>query len=339
MIKKLFKFNYISLYVLLFGLGFFMISGNLVASVSPQFQLKIVTNCGNNIKEPSEQCDGTDLNGFSCADYNLNRGTLGCTSSCTFDISSCYSGSSAIPTTNVAFEGWAYPDSVVTLLKDGQIFTTTVANTDGDFLIDISDISGGNYSFIIYSEDSFGNRSAFTSISTSIMDGAYTRIGGIIIPPTVTVDKTEVKKGDNIIISGQSYPNITIQIEFAPGVVKEVQADTKGKYSHTFNSSALDSGDNFIKVKLITNDGLVHLGKVISLRVGSENILTNPELVIVKGDINNDGKVDLVDFSIIAYWYKKPLSEAIKKIEKELLNGDGKIDLVDFSIIAYYWTG
>jgi hypothetical protein len=49
--------------------------------------------------------------------------------------------------------------------------------------------------------------------------------------------------------------------------------------------------------------------------------------------------VDLVDFSIAAYWYKQPLSDAFKKIEKAELNGDGKVDLVDFSIMAYYWTG
>jgi hypothetical protein len=47
----------------------------------------------------------------------------------------------------------------------------------------------------------------------------------------------------------------------------------------------------------------------------------------------------LVDFSIAAYWYKRPISDTFKVIEKQWLNGDGKISLVDFSIIAYYWTG
>jgi hypothetical protein len=46
-----------------------------------------------------------------------------------------------------------------------------------------------------------------------------------------------------------------------------------------------------------------------------------------------------VDFSIAAYWYKRTLSADFKKIEKERLNGDGKIDLTDFSIMAYYWSG
>jgi len=51
-------------------------------------------------------------------------------------------------------------------------------------------------------------------------------------------------------------------------------------------------------------------------------------------DINEDGKVNLVDFSILLYWFGKPLND--KGVD---LNGDGEIDLSDFSILAFYWTG
>ena len=52
------------------------------------------------------------------------------------------------------------------------------------------------------------------------------------------------------------------------------------------------------------------------------------------GDLNGDGRVDLVDFSILIYWFEKPNPPA--HID---LNGDDIVDLVDFSILAYYWTG
>lgn len=58
-----------------------------------------------------------------------------------------------------------------------------------------------------------------------------------------------------------------------------------------------------------------------------------------KGDLNNDCKVNLVDFSIAAYWYRRQLIGAIIATEKQKLSGDSKIDLTDFSLIAYYWTG
>jgi hypothetical protein len=51
-------------------------------------------------------------------------------------------------------------------------------------------------------------------------------------------------------------------------------------------------------------------------------------------DINDDQVVDIKDFSILAFWYKKP--NPPKNVD---LNGDGKVDIVDFSILAYSWNG
>lgn len=57
-------------------------------------------------------------------------------------------------------------------------------------------------------------------------------------------------------------------------------------------------------------------------------------LKLAKSDINSDHKVNLVDFSIAAYWYKR--SSPPESVD---LNGDKIINLVDFSIMAFYWTG
>ncbi|MFH1246675.1 MAG: dockerin type I repeat-containing protein [Candidatus Liptonbacteria bacterium] len=50
-------------------------------------------------------------------------------------------------------------------------------------------------------------------------------------------------------------------------------------------------------------------------------------------DVSRDGRVDIVDFSILGYWYKRSSPPA--KVD---LNKDGKINLIDFSIMAYYWS-
>ena len=60
---------------------------------------------------------------------------------------------------------------------------------------------------------------------------------------------------------------------------------------------------------------------------------------MIKGDLNGDCRVNLVDFSIAAYWYTRTLSSDFALKEQEQLNGDSKISLIDFSIMAYYWTG
>ena len=64
-----------------------------------------------------------------------------------------------------------------------------------------------------------------------------------------------------------------------------------------------------------------------------------PKKAPEKGDLNSDKKVNIVDFSIAAYWYKRTISAEFAAKERERLNGDGKVNLVDFSILAYYWTG
>ena len=68
--------------------------------------------------------------------------------------------------------------------------------------------------------------------------------------------------------------------------------------------------------------------------VGTRNILETDNPIEKKSDVNSDTKINLVDFSILAYWYKRESPPT--NVD---LNADGKIDLVDLSIMAFYWTG
>lgn len=45
--------------------------------------------CGNNVLEQEEECDGNDLGGQTCASLGLVGGMLECTSRCAFDVSEC----------------------------------------------------------------------------------------------------------------------------------------------------------------------------------------------------------------------------------------------------------
>ena len=49
----------------------------------------VFPDCGNGVVNPSEQCDGDDVQGFDCADLALGKGELGCTEQCNFDTSGC----------------------------------------------------------------------------------------------------------------------------------------------------------------------------------------------------------------------------------------------------------
>ncbi len=245
------------------------------------------------------------------------------------------------PATSVTFSGRAYPSSTVTLLKDAQVATTTIAGSDATFTINLSGLSGGNYIFSIYSEDNKGSRSSLLTFPVSITIGVTTNIGGIFIAPTIAVDKSEVKRGENIAIFGQSTPasEITISVNSEQEFFIKKSSDKDGIYLLNFDTSVLEMGGHSTKSKTALNGAISSFSKVIAFKVGTKTVYADNTVKILKSDLNADSRVNLVDFSIAAFWYKRPLSETFKLVEKEKLNGDGKVDLVDLSILAFYWTG
>ena len=243
--------------------------------------------------------------------------------------------------TNVEFSGRAYPLSKVSFLKDGQIVLTTIAGPDSNFFASLNSLSAGNYNFSVYGEDKNGIRSSVFTFPVYITAGVTTKIGGIFIAPTIAVDKSEVIKGENIAIFGQSTPNaqITINVNSDSNIFVQKQSDKNGVYLLNFDSSVLELGGHSAKSKAAIGGEISQFSNTVGFKVGTKNISITPGKCPVKGDLNPDCRVNLVDFSIAAYWYKKPLSATFKQTEFIKLNGDGKIDLTDFSIMAYYWTG
>ncbi|MEZ0208660.1 MAG: hypothetical protein ACAH17_00580, partial [Candidatus Paceibacterota bacterium] len=138
----------------------------------------------------------------------------------------------------VTFTGRAYPKSSVTLLKDAQVVATTIAGTDARFSITLSGLTGGSYIFSLYGEDSSGLRSSLVSFPVSVVSGATTNVGGIFITPTIATDKSEVKKGDNIVIFGQSSPTseITLSVNSEEEHFVKKTSDKNGIYLFNFDT-------------------------------------------------------------------------------------------------------
>jgi hypothetical protein len=309
---------------------------NITATVNPV--------CGNGVIESGEQCDGSNLGGASCVSLGFSGGTLSCNSNCAFNTSQCTSGGGGggggggyiPPETRVIFSGRAYPKSAITILKDAQIVATTIAGADANFLVSLSGLSGGNYIFSLYSEDNQGIRSSLLTFPVSVTSGATTNVSGIFIAPTIAVDKSEVKRGDNIAIFGQSAPQaeITIQVSSDEEFFVKTPSDKNGVYLYNFGTEVLDYGSHLTKSKAAKDGEISSFSKAVNFLVGTKNIFAKPAKCPPKGDLNSDCRVNLVDFSIAAYWYKRPNPPVAVD-----LNGDRKIDLIDFSIMAFYWTG
>ncbi len=239
----------------------------------------------------------------------------------------------------VSFSGRAYPNSTVVLLKDGQIALSTLAGGDARFQFSLTGLSAGGYIFSVYGIDSAGNKATPLSFPETLEQGAMTYISGIFVSPTIDVDKSEVRKGDNINIFGKSPASsvVTISVHSNPEFFVTTNSDKDGAYLYTLDTAPLDMGDHLAKSKATLSGQISNFGAAVGFAVGNQSILKKAGAACgLVGDINCDGRVNLVDFSIMAYWYRRSLSGNGPKAD---LNHDGRVDLTDFSILAAHWTG
>lgn len=237
---------------------------------------------------------------------------------------------------SVNFSGMAYPLSRVYILKDGDLIMTTIADQSAHFSGSLSGLSTDTYTFSIYSEDSNGRKSSFFSFPIYITEGTTVNIGNIFLSPTIDIDKIEVKKGDNLIIFGQSVPEkeIIISVHSDQELFYKVMTNSIGAYLYNLDTSILEMGKHQTKSKTNLSDQISLYTTPVSFLVGFVN--KNKDEIscsLLIGDLNCDNHINLIDFSIMAFWYKK--NNPPPKID---LNNDGKITLIDFSIMAFNWT-
>lgn len=242
----------------------------------------------------------------------------------------------------IVFRGVAYPGSVVSILKNGSIVADSPANSDGTFEVRLKNVNPGTYSFGVRAEDIEHLKSKMTLLTVFLSTGVVTIVDGIFIPPTITSDKVEVKKGDRITFMGRSAPHaeVRLSINSSTGleVLKRASSSSSGAWSFDVDSAIFSAGDYDVKARSITEEDVSLYSDSISFRVGSVNRLRTKISELTgfrkKCDLNNDSRVNLLDFSIMAFWYKRLGFPA--KVD---LNTDNKINLTDLSILAYCWTG
>jgi len=230
---------------------------------------------------------------------------------------------------NVIFEGRAYPKAFLTLLKDDKVAATFFAENSGLFKKELTGISGGTYTFGIFAEDIEGRKSATLSFKITILAGTTTTISGIFLPPTISVLPDKVERGRKINISGEVFPQSKVNIFIAPiEIIKEGLADSQGRWLFELNTSTLKEGEYQVRAKALWGEGEQSpFSQTVSFLVLPSKCHG--------ADLNFDGKVNIVDFSILMYfWHSTSLENICADI-----NQDGIVDIVDFSIMMYQWTG
>ncbi len=249
------------------------------------------------------------------------------------------SGSPAITlsTTGATFEGKAYPLSKVILLKDAQIVAQTIAGNDARFRFNLSGLTPASYLFSLYAEDRDGLRSPTFNFPISVNNGTLINVGNIFIAPTLAADKTQVERGKVLTLFGQTAPdsNVTITVNSDTELFKHISVGKDGVYVYDLDTAELAVGDHHARSRTtITAGTITGDSPEVAFSVGTKTVAAAVPGKSRRGDFTGDGRVNISDFSVLAYWYHR--AQPPSRID---LNADHKVDLVDFSILAFYWTG
>lgn len=248
--------------------------------------------------------------------------------------SSAPAGAVLLPSTAVQFSGRAYPGAQVILLRDGVEKATVVAGADAYFSITIPEEKEGNILYTLQARDLQNNKSLFLNFPTQVNGGFLTYLNNILFAPTIFSNKIESRASDYVEISGYAIPSASMEITIKGENIEKVFSLTSnkdGSYKISLPLSNLPVGDYVIHINY-KND--TRTSRLLRLKIGATDVLNGENIPNIPGDCNKDSIVNLIDFSVLAFWYGKENPPVCVDT-----NIDGKINLIDFSILAFYWTG
>jgi hypothetical protein len=242
-------------------------------------------------------------------------------------------GGVSIPRTAVIFSGLAYPGALVSLLKQGETRATVKADSSGNFTITLEESYNSTVLYSLFAEDRGGERSLLLNYPIAVQAGFITHLSGIRFAPTILSDKSQVRYGDYLTVHGYSLPQKEMEISIL-GREKRVFTLTSsedGSYRIILPLSTLSKGDYYITIGYADD---LRTSKLVKFVIGESNIFYTETLSSIPGDCNADKVINLIDFSILAFWYGKSNPPVCVDT-----NADKVINLIDFSILAFYWTG
>ncbi|MCK9352364.1 MAG: dockerin type I domain-containing protein [Candidatus Paceibacterota bacterium] len=237
--------------------------------------------------------------------------------------------------TRVIIDGRAYPGSKVYILQDGRQVAVVQTGANAEFHYEATEVTPGPVIFGFWAEDSAKSRSIVMTTTFQVVQNAVTTVSGLYLPPTISISQKTIKQGEKLDISGESVASSTVLIYFdaQTSPVRSINSLLNGKWDTTLDTVSLEN-EKFHTVKskseTLASDGSIKrsgFSQSVGFYVGAKGLGE-----AVSTDVNKDGKVSIVDFSVLLfYWGSAEVSCDF--------NFDGKVNLTDFSIMLYSWTG
>mgnify|MGYP001587717849 FL=1 len=227
------------------------------------------------------------------------------------------------------FYGAAFPMGSILIYESSILIRQEDINqTDGSFSLEFSTEKTANIKYDFIFVDKEGLSAPVKSISTELSQNEIIK-ENVSPPPTISLERTTVGRGESILINGSGVPGATVEIIVDGDTRKTVTVAKSGHYSAVVNTilEKLGLGSHQVSVRQ---------------KFLGQNFTTGPSLVKrfvvtqigrIPGDFNEDGRVDIADLSIFIAQRNDP-----RRMNNFDLNADGKINIVDFSIFLKTMT-
>lgn len=238
------------------------------------------------------------------------------------------------PPTAVVLKGIAYPSSTVTILKNSVVAVQLPADPQAKFDVTIGSLTAGSYTFGVYGTDADGRDGPVSNFTVTLTTGTTVTITGIFLGPTISADKTSLKPGETITLLGTTSPSSAVHVYVSSTVEKQfdTQATPIGGWSKQILASDLVTGTYTARSKAVDTGGDISAYSDTVTFTIAATTPTGP--TYLRADINQDGKVDLIDFSILLYYWGQK-NAPHPRVD---INQDTVVNIIDFSIMLFYWT-
>lgn len=236
--------------------------------------------------------------------------------------------------TQVSVTGKGFPGQTVHVIMDAKEIGTVRADSTGKFDF-AANASPGTVSMGFWSLDANRNKSITYNTTFDVTQGAITNVNSVLIPPTLAVNNNAINPGDTIIFSGQAVPNTSIEVHIddSANILKTV-SDGSGLWTVSYNTAGLSAKNHTARARYILGNGPLttqsSFSTTLQLSVGVAGTSAKPS------DLNRDGGVNLIDFSILIFWWGTPGGNSDPHAD---INSNNNVGLEDFSILLFNWTG
>jgi len=292
--------------------------------------------------------DGILQSGFSeeCDDGNNDDGDF-CSATCTIEPAGSGGGGSSgggsggsggssqeLGDTQITVSGVGYPGRTINFILDTDSIGSVRAGSNGRFEF-ATDADPGTATLGMWSTDTSGTRSLTLNNTFDVTQGAITNLTGIILPPTISVPNQNVDPGAVVNVSGQSAPNATVELHIDDSdPVETTTANGNGQWSYSLDTGTLSISEHILRARTIVGNPPLttesSFSTSLQLFVGVDGQATQPS------DLNRDGSVNLIDFSILIFWWQTNGGDSDPPAD---INQNSNVGLEDFSILLFNWTG